>query len=554
MITGPDWNRRHGIVSALSRPSCRAAGGLRRPPESRSFPTSKLTIYLDDASSFEPSQRSSDIDYSVMRGHRAKQHRAEAAPGPDGDDNGPGSEPPPHGRFRYVSTFFTSRRRPPAAVGKPSFAYFPVDYLLHDVWRPDEPTDFRERYLLDATPYERSEDNGITLRNPRNDAIHLAKLKNLESADAAKSPQTQMREFADAGAEAEAERRRRSADRTTLSITRGRVIRFCRPPVGPASPTMSIEAIAGASSVQRNVAVGFRAGVVDSGVIDTITVGEHVRLALDFKSVVRSFIKSGITCKDARLLAAYRITSFRKCLMPHEFFGLRDLAVQFSQVESDCPIEWAEMESTCRKTPGTKVASFILHKLVTDWAGQWCAQRTRTRTGSLAVGGGRPGCVFVFFALPRGPRCSLGALGLVVHLSSCAAVPLILPVFYVRAVEWRTCRNDVDCAVREYARSVEEMEEESSSSSSSSGSSSGSSRPAQKKQPVKFIRPKKTNGESRGRRYLGDDDDDDSDDDEVEVIDSKPAKPTRDALRDSSNKARSRNGSCGRPPHLSPKP
>ncbi|EJK61654.1 hypothetical protein THAOC_17816, partial [Thalassiosira oceanica] len=104
----------------------------------------------------------------------AKQHRAEAAPGPDGDDNGPGSEPPPHGRFRYVSTFVTSRRRPPAAVGKPSFAYFPVDYLLHDVWRPDEPTDFRERYLLDATPYERSEDNGITLRNPRNNAIPLA--------------------------------------------------------------------------------------------------------------------------------------------------------------------------------------------------------------------------------------------------------------------------------------------------------------------------------------------------------------------------------------------
>ena len=67
-----------------------------------------------------------------------------------------------------------SRRRPPAAVGKPSFAYFPVDYLLHDVWRPDEPTDLRERYLLDATPYERSEDIGITLRNPRNDAIPLA--------------------------------------------------------------------------------------------------------------------------------------------------------------------------------------------------------------------------------------------------------------------------------------------------------------------------------------------------------------------------------------------
>ncbi|EJK72375.1 hypothetical protein THAOC_06099, partial [Thalassiosira oceanica] len=141
--------------------------------------------------------------------------------------------------------------------------------------------------------------------------------------------------------------------------------------------------------------------------------------------------------------------------------------------------------------------------------------------------------------------------------SSCA-VPLILPVFYVRAVEWGTCRNDVDCAVREYARSVEEMEEESSSSSSessseSSSSGSGSSRPAQKKQPVKFIRPKKKKGESRGRRYLGDDEDyDDSDDDEVEVIDSKPAKPTSIALRDSSNKARSRNGSCSKRKKIRP--
>ncbi|EJK47065.1 hypothetical protein THAOC_34242 [Thalassiosira oceanica] len=106
------------------------------------------------------------------------------------------------------------------------------------------------------------------------------------------------------------------------------------------------------------------------------------------------------------------------------------------------------------------------------------------------------------------------------------------------------------------------MEEESSSSSSESssessssgsGSGSGSSRPAQKKQPVKFIRPKKKKGESRGRRYLGDDEDyDDSDDDEVEVIDSKPAKPTSIALRDSSNKARSRNGSCSKRKKIRP--
>ena len=32
MITGPDRNRRHRIVSALSLRSCQATGGLRRPP------------------------------------------------------------------------------------------------------------------------------------------------------------------------------------------------------------------------------------------------------------------------------------------------------------------------------------------------------------------------------------------------------------------------------------------------------------------------------------------------------------------------------------------
>ncbi|EJK64921.1 hypothetical protein THAOC_14290, partial [Thalassiosira oceanica] len=108
---------------------------------------------------------------------RAKQHRAEAAPGPDGDDNGPGSEPPPHGRFRYVSTFVTSRRRPPAAVGKPSFTYFPVDCLPHDVLRPDEPTDLREGDLPDATSYERSEDIGPKRRKQRIGAVYPASAK-----------------------------------------------------------------------------------------------------------------------------------------------------------------------------------------------------------------------------------------------------------------------------------------------------------------------------------------------------------------------------------------
>ena len=46
-ITGPDRNRRHRIVSALSLRSRRAAGGLRRPSESRAllaFPRLSLPV------------------------------------------------------------------------------------------------------------------------------------------------------------------------------------------------------------------------------------------------------------------------------------------------------------------------------------------------------------------------------------------------------------------------------------------------------------------------------------------------------------------------------
>ena len=46
-ITGPDRNRRHRIVSSLSLPSSRAAGGLRRPSESRAllaFPRLSLAV------------------------------------------------------------------------------------------------------------------------------------------------------------------------------------------------------------------------------------------------------------------------------------------------------------------------------------------------------------------------------------------------------------------------------------------------------------------------------------------------------------------------------
>lgn len=191
----------------------------RRPPESRVFLASRSTIYLDDACRFSRDRWTYEKEISMMRGRIGdpkvstlisgnrglfrspsrrrrwtpsasfavesslsynmieQTTRAEAASGPDGDDNGPGSEPPPHNRFRCVLTFVTSRRRPPAAVGKPSFACFSVDYLPHDVWRPDEPTNLRERNLPDATSYERSEDIGPNRRNPRNQVVRLASAK-----------------------------------------------------------------------------------------------------------------------------------------------------------------------------------------------------------------------------------------------------------------------------------------------------------------------------------------------------------------------------------------
>jgi len=46
MITDPDLSRRRMIASPMSRRSCRAAGGLRRPSESRALPTFPSTIYF----------------------------------------------------------------------------------------------------------------------------------------------------------------------------------------------------------------------------------------------------------------------------------------------------------------------------------------------------------------------------------------------------------------------------------------------------------------------------------------------------------------------------
>ena len=55
---------------------------------------------------------------------RNKTRRAEASFNLYDDDNGPGSEPPPQDRLRLVSAVTPSRRRSPAAVGKPSLACF----------------------------------------------------------------------------------------------------------------------------------------------------------------------------------------------------------------------------------------------------------------------------------------------------------------------------------------------------------------------------------------------------------------------------------------------
>ena len=66
MITGPDRNRHHRIISALSLLSCRAAGGLRRPSESQAllaFPRLSLPAGCVGPTS----QRPFDRDYASMQ-------------------------------------------------------------------------------------------------------------------------------------------------------------------------------------------------------------------------------------------------------------------------------------------------------------------------------------------------------------------------------------------------------------------------------------------------------------------------------------------------------
>ncbi|EJK55668.1 hypothetical protein THAOC_24574, partial [Thalassiosira oceanica] len=97
VITGPDRSRHHNMIaSGMSRRSCRAAGGLRRPSESRAFlasrhlhQSSESEDWLEpprvsvDGLLWHPYAVESSLDYNMIE----QTTRAEAASGPDGDDN-----------------------------------------------------------------------------------------------------------------------------------------------------------------------------------------------------------------------------------------------------------------------------------------------------------------------------------------------------------------------------------------------------------------------------------------------------------------------------------
>ncbi|EJK75445.1 hypothetical protein THAOC_02830, partial [Thalassiosira oceanica] len=69
------------------------------------------------------------VPLAITSYHTNKTRLTEAPFGLVGDDNGPGLEPPPRNRIGIATAFMPSRRRSPAAVGKPSFPYFKADYL-----------------------------------------------------------------------------------------------------------------------------------------------------------------------------------------------------------------------------------------------------------------------------------------------------------------------------------------------------------------------------------------------------------------------------------------
>ncbi|EJK46008.1 hypothetical protein THAOC_35350 [Thalassiosira oceanica] len=106
-----------------------------------------------------------------------KTRRAEASFGPAGDDNGRRYEPPPQDRIGLATAVVPSRRRPPAAPGKPSFPYFKVYYL--------------PRRCVLAEPSQRTSD----IESPRLDGVRKIRrqgLKPPESGDL--SPPTRVDE------------------------------------------------------------------------------------------------------------------------------------------------------------------------------------------------------------------------------------------------------------------------------------------------------------------------------------------------------------------------
>ncbi|EJK46361.1 hypothetical protein THAOC_34973 [Thalassiosira oceanica] len=106
--------------------------------------------------------------------------RAEAASGPDGDDNRPGSEPPPHDRISYVMSRRSLRaagglRRPSESRALPTF--LSTIYLMMMCAGLRSQPILRHGDLRDSMAYERSEGMGPNRRNPRIGAVYLASAK-----------------------------------------------------------------------------------------------------------------------------------------------------------------------------------------------------------------------------------------------------------------------------------------------------------------------------------------------------------------------------------------
>ncbi|EJK51522.1 hypothetical protein THAOC_29299 [Thalassiosira oceanica] len=170
------------------RIACRglcAESSRRRSPESRAFPTSKLTIYLDDTSSFEPSQRTSEstsivTPYSMMRGRIGDPKTSAPISGIQGIERAPSRW---HRRISLITAATGSYRifhgrhaEPPAASSFP-YPYFKADYLPDDGVPAEEANDLSTSNLRDSMAYERSEGLGTNRRNPESCAQQLASMK-----------------------------------------------------------------------------------------------------------------------------------------------------------------------------------------------------------------------------------------------------------------------------------------------------------------------------------------------------------------------------------------